>query len=307
MNDLTHIKLPPPTLPDDVIHEIIKKGDPETVQQWKSEKLTRVDFCAEMYAKWKGRGQYLIAHLGYIGFKPRMDWIVRLNVVTGDLEELRLPFDVQPGGWFGIVGVQNGNMCLRLSSTGRRSQLIVWNPATKIHRYIEDPTQHYCTMCSFIYSFVYYPNSQKYAIVHLYRKSLRDELCWLTMFSLETPHWEYNILCPPYVQKLDGHTVSLDGVCYWVSWARDIVQYPAYILGFSIVTKSSLTITIPPKAYSNDHRLIIYDGYLCMVSISRDEINFESTLWKIKQNGSEVSWECVFTIRGEGFPEIPTI
>ncbi|MED6182608.1 hypothetical protein PIB30_030088 [Stylosanthes scabra] len=196
---------------------------------------------------------------------------------------------------------------LRLFSTGLRSELIVWNPATRIFRSIEDPTQHYCSTCSFIYSFIYYPNSQPYAIVHLYRRSLGNELCWLTMFSLEILDWEYNILCPPYVQKLDGHSISLDGSCYWLSWARDILQYPTYILGFSIITISFSIITIPPKAYSNDHKLIIYQGSLAMVSLTQDEHNFPSTLWKIKKENSNVSWECLFTIHGTGIPEIPTM
>ncbi|XLR08922.1 hypothetical protein HN51_045464 [Arachis hypogaea] len=313
MSDIAPTKAYPLTLPEELIFDIFLKSDPKTLvacratnHYWR-DKLNAIPFLQETHSKWKARGQFIYLHFTLGPFNQRPDWIMKMDATTGEAMQLALPVTINPGGWFRIIGTANGNVCMRFSSTGKAPQILIWNPAANTLRSIRDPTQHFCTMCTFTYAFLYYPGSSKYAIVHIFKRNLGDQDSWLTMFCAESSDWQYVIPCPKYVKNLDQNCVTSDGVAFWLSWSMHDSTYPSYIVSFSIANKSFFTIPIPHHIVSHDHRLLIYQDSLCMVSNRDTRDGYEINMFRILKNGIHYAWEKIFTFTGIGSLENPVL
>ncbi|MED6218303.1 hypothetical protein PIB30_025535 [Stylosanthes scabra] len=177
-------------------------------------------------------GCSIYAHFGFV--RPNMgtsDWVMKMDPLTGEQNDFLLPFIVINRGWYRIVGVDNGVFCVRYSSLGLSSHLLIWNPTTYSSRVIPDPPRHHCKDYSYLYSFAHFPNNVNYAVVHIF-KQRPDTPSWrLAIYSSVERNWVVNMECPTFVRRLDPCYASLNGVLYWLHWnIKGTDTNPPYIV-----------------------------------------------------------------------------
>ncbi|MED6123372.1 hypothetical protein PIB30_048547 [Stylosanthes scabra] len=147
--------------------EIFKRCDPKTLHNvratshyWR-ETLSSYEFVSEVSTCWRRKLCSLISHFGFNNkLSSSFDWVMNMDPVNGEANKLHLPMLTPSNGWFRIVGVENGIFCFRFCSTRDRSYLLAWNHAVGSTKMIPNPPKHYCTKCSFLYTFAYFPNSE---------------------------------------------------------------------------------------------------------------------------------------------------
>ncbi|RYR35224.1 hypothetical protein Ahy_A10g050366 [Arachis hypogaea] len=220
-----------------------------------------------------------------------------MSALTGETSPLHFPFLLTAEGWFQIVGVENGIVCIRYSSMGNKSYLLTWNPISRYSKIISDPNKHYCEGCVFLYSFLYYPNTLDYALLHVYMENPDSSTCVLTM---------YTIPCPENARRLNSAYVSVNGVVYWVSVITDEEDIqPPYIVSFNIITYSFDQISLPNEGLQGSHTLLVRSGHLCVAANIGDDYSYNSVIWELDQNSSSFNWTKLFSYSGIGPSYIP--
>ncbi|MED6157733.1 hypothetical protein PIB30_026129 [Stylosanthes scabra] len=67
--------------------------------------------------------------------------------------------------------------------------------------------------------------------------------------------------------ELDPAYVTLDGVCFWVTWSHGEENVtPPYIVSFSSLTRMFQQIILPEEIHATCHMLLINDGHLCVAA-----------------------------------------
>ncbi|MED6208416.1 hypothetical protein PIB30_044844 [Stylosanthes scabra] len=274
-----------PDLPNEVPFVIFSMCDPLTIQATRStsrywkEKLSSYEFVSTISEKLNPLGCSIYAHFGFIGKNMAIsDWVMKMDPLTGEQSEFLLQFLVINRGWYQIVGVDSGVFCVRYSSFGISSHLLVWNPTTFSSRIIPDPPRHYCKDYSYLYSFTHFPNSVNYAVVHIFKQT-PDSPCWkLAMYSSLERNWVVNMECPPFVRRLDPCYASLNGVLYWLHWnMEDTDSNPPYIICFCLTSRSFRQISLPARMRAHCHSLLIKDNKFCVIANDHTMQAYRST------------------------------
>ncbi|KAL4276463.1 hypothetical protein AHAS_Ahas20G0209700 [Arachis hypogaea] len=221
MSDIPSIEVEVPQLHDEVINEILYLCDALTIvsfsatcRYWR-QRITSFDFLNQISKIWKRRGCSLFIHFGFASpIITSVDWIMKIDAVTGETGYLNLPFLLTQHGWFQLIRVEMGVFCIRYSSLGRRSYLVIWNPLIQIPRVLDDPLQLSSCEGSFTYAFAHFSNSVHYSILHIFEDEPDSTAYTLSMYTSFTRNWHVRISCPLYVQRLDPSYVVANGVVY---------------------------------------------------------------------------------------------
>ncbi|MED6133075.1 hypothetical protein PIB30_024908 [Stylosanthes scabra] len=302
-----------PDLPDEVIFVIFSMCDPLTIQAAKStsrywkEKLSSYEFVSTISEKLIPLGCSIYAHFGFARTNmATSDWVMKMDPLTGEQSEFLLPFLVINRGWYRIVGVDNGVFCVRYSSFGISSHLLVWNPTTYSSRVIPDPPRHYCKDCSYLYSFAHFPNSINYAVVHIFKQT-PDSPCWkLAMYLSLERNWVVKMECPTFVRRLDPCYASLNGVLYWLHWnMEDIDSNPPYIICFCLTSPSFRQISLPARMRAHCHSLLIKDNKLCVNANDHTMQAYRSTFWQANNIHDQPTWSRLYSYNGYGTHYLP--
>ncbi|RYR47898.1 uncharacterized protein LOC110265136 [Arachis ipaensis] len=312
MSDIPPTEVEVPQLPDEVISEIFYLCDTLTIvsfsatcRYWR-QRITSFDFLSQISKIWKMRGCSLFTHFGFASpVITSVDWIMKIDAVTGETGYLNLPFLLTQHGWFQLIRVEMGVFCIRYSSLGRRSHLVIWNPLIQMPRVLDDPLQRSSCEGSFTYAFAHFPNSVHYAILHVFKDEPDSTAYTLSMYTSFTRNWHVRISCPLYVQRLDPSYVVASGVVYWLADREDGDQ--PYIVSFSLMTLTFGQIYVPPKSMSHCGCLFVRDGCLCLASNNHTFYSYNSVIWQVSDTDEGVNWSQLFTYNGIGTLYVPVV
>ncbi|MED6121416.1 hypothetical protein PIB30_029903 [Stylosanthes scabra] len=195
-------------LPEELVIEIFLHLDAPSIlacratcRYWR-QKLSSYEFLLEVTKRWLARGSHIIIHFGYsLTEHLSVDWIMKIDPVTGELFPFQFPFGITQRGWFDVIGVENGLFCLRFCQDGRESLIMVWNPATGQHRYMQDPLHHRCPDCPYHYALAFFPASTEYAVLYISKEHDDNAPPVLSMYTSFQRNWDFQLPCPAKKDK----------------------------------------------------------------------------------------------------------
>ncbi|MED6133496.1 hypothetical protein PIB30_028677 [Stylosanthes scabra] len=300
-----------PTLPDDLISEIFARSDGKTVGRGRTlstfwrDMLVSDDFVCMHLFHVKARSTASFVHFGMKGPRAIGSWVIRFNADSGNREALKMPFLRNNQGKIEVVGSEHGNIALRYVSDGMAPGLIVWNPTTCSFSRIDDPMHHAGLFGTCAYAFSYIPRSLDYLWLYIYKQSIVDQHCCLTVYSTVSKSWEIEVTCSIYVQVLDPKYVVHKGEVYWISWNSRGVTRPQCIIRYSIAKREFNYILIPAPAQSNMTRLLAHFDELCFATVQRAEGGYRWLLWINDEEEGTHSWRLWTEYFGVGSAEYP--
>ncbi|MED6195903.1 hypothetical protein PIB30_042228 [Stylosanthes scabra] len=256
MSDVPPSRILLPELPDDILFNIFLHCDARTLirvqvtNHFWMESLSTHEFVAKIEKRWRKRGCTLFGHFGHSDESRRSaDWIIKMSSHTGQRFPATLPFLMTQQGWFDIVGVDNGVFCMRYSCVGAMSHLVAWNPISHRRFVITDPIHGIADETSFLFAFLYYPETVNYAVVSIYLEIGDNPQTVFTLFDSSVRSWSLPLQCPPYVRLLDPAYVTVNGIVYWVTWSHgNETHIPPYIVSFSPLTTEFQQLPLPNEA-----------------------------------------------------------
>ncbi|MED6217505.1 hypothetical protein PIB30_018315 [Stylosanthes scabra] len=211
-------------------------------------------------------------------------------------------------GWFDVVGIDKGVFCMRFSSVGDVSNLVAWNPISRRKHVITDPIHGIADGSSFLFAFLYFPESVNYAVVSIYLELGDDPQCVFTLFDNSVGSWTPPLECPPFVRKLDPAYVNIDGTVYWVTWLHDNESdAPPYIISFSTLTTEFRQIPLPSDGLTTCHTILNRDGHLCITVNNHNVQAYNSVIWQAEVVHDEFVWTKLFEVGGNGPTFIPAL
>ncbi|MED6117583.1 hypothetical protein PIB30_111327, partial [Stylosanthes scabra] len=239
----------------------------------------------ELAKKWYARGSFIFAHLGYSMTEHiSVDWILKLDDISGEVIPFQFPFSFTYEGWFDIIGIENGVFCIRYSEDGSPSRLAIWNPLTNRGHSFHDPLQRHCNDCAYLYAFAYFPNTLQYVVLHISNADEDADNLTLSMYTSFTRDWSFQLPCPGFATLLEPCCVSIKGVVYWLSsGGYEENQNPPYMVSFSIVDCTFEQIELPPGSVSHCQSLLVRHGQLCMAANNHDNETFRTDVWQFSQ------------------------
>ncbi|RYR03790.1 hypothetical protein Ahy_B06g083108 isoform A [Arachis hypogaea] len=151
LNQLEELSSPSPNLPMEIMLKIFYLCDVSTILNtqatcrfWRKN-LSSYAFLEEIARRCKSKSCSLFAHFGYsFDWTKSLDWVMNMSALTGETSPLYFPFLLTTKGWFQIVGVENGIVCIRYSSIGNKRYLLTWNPISRYSKIISNPNKYYC-------------------------------------------------------------------------------------------------------------------------------------------------------------------
>ncbi|KAL4344980.1 hypothetical protein AHAS_Ahas11G0232600 [Arachis hypogaea] len=189
----------------------------------------------------------------------------------------------------------------RYSSIGRKSYLLAWKPISRRPKIIQDPVYVYKLDMVYLYAFLYYPYTLHYAIVHVFKLSLKSTICTLAIYISFIRDWHMLMTCPPYVQTIDATYVTLDGCIYWVTYSdEDVERSNPYIECFFILSNTFQQIFIPEQALAHCCMLMILNQKLCLAASDHDEEVFHTSIWHVHVTEEDPTWTRLFMYNGIG-------
>ncbi|MED6214954.1 hypothetical protein PIB30_108434, partial [Stylosanthes scabra] len=141
-----------------------------------------------------------------------IDWILKLDAISGEVIPFQFPFSFTYEGWFDIIGIENGVFCIRYSEDGSPNRLAIWNPLTNRGHSFHDPLQQHCNDCAYLYAFAYFPNTLQYAVLHISNADEDADNLTLSMYTSFTRDWIFQLPCPGFATLLEPCCVSIKGI-----------------------------------------------------------------------------------------------
>ncbi|MED6216812.1 hypothetical protein PIB30_011403 [Stylosanthes scabra] len=125
-----------------------------------------------------------------------------------------------------------GMVCMRYNRDGLNSSIKVWNPFLNKVRDIQDPSNRLARQTISAYAFGYTPNTDDYAIVHVFKRHIRDRQCLCHVYSSSTMEWSYRYVIAEHFKNLGSNSMMYKRNALWVNWvgrqfirANDIVMF----------------------------------------------------------------------------------
>ncbi|XP_055961580.1 F-box/kelch-repeat protein At3g06240-like [Mercurialis annua] len=200
---------------------------------------------------------------------------------------------------FEFVGSCNGLICGLFDSDGK---IIVWNPTTGESRELLKPDSVTGDHKILFHGFGYDFRLDDYKLARATHSSSTNQLK-MEIFNLKENVWRSadNVLQFNYL--LEGSSVALNGVLYWLVYQRDSTKHAIY--SFDLVKEKYREIVIVPDHISENlggeflvSSLKILGSSLCIC------YHAESfAMWVANGYGSEACWAKLFSFSSELLPE----
>lgn len=235
------------------------------------------------------------------------NYTIRCDDETFSEEFTRVEFPFKsPLGYFRIVGICNGLVCLSDDLFGDTERVILWNPAVRKSVDIEMPVRpKYPHM--FVLGFGNCPVTNDHKVVRVVY--LKDSSLNFTVppevqvYSLSTGSWrDVNAGAPlSYMVEYTWSQVFVSGCVHWLAYRKQGESGSRNLLVSFHMGDEVFGEVMLPDSLAND---IVYD---MSVSICRDslaalkynkEIGQEScVVWVMREYGVSESWTKLYTIR----------
>ncbi|XLT91316.1 hypothetical protein HN873_012991 [Arachis hypogaea] len=306
MSDVPPISIPLPELPDELMLDIFHRADASTIlnarstcRSWRV-KLSSYDFQTTLAQRWKHHGCSLLMHFCYpSSLMNSVDWVMRMDASSGYTMPFHFPFLLTYEGWFHIIGVENGILCIRYSSMGKKSYLLSWNPVSRKSKIIQDPVYIFQPDLVYLYALVYFPSTLDYAILYIFKQTSESPSSSLSIYTSFRRNWNVIITCPPYVVTLDATYVTLGGSIYWLTCSVDDDERRSpYIVCFSLLSNTFQQIFIPRQALAHCYMLMLLNQKVCLASSTHDEEVFSTSIWHVAVTEEEPAWTRLFMYNG---------
>ncbi|KAK1396234.1 F-box protein CPR30 [Heracleum sosnowskyi] len=307
-------------IPQELLHEILIKLPVESLVRFTSVNKSWYSLITDPI--------FIINHLNYsnldqdkrpllLRFYDRVEkeenYTIRCDNETFSEEFTRVEFPFKsPLGYFRIVGICNGLVCLSDDLFGDTERVIVWNPSIRKSVDLEMPVRpKYPHM--FVLGFGVCPVMNDYKVVRVvYVKDVNDPSFNFTVppevqvYSLSTGYWrDVNAGAPScYMVEYTWSQVFVFGSVHWVAFrklgdsgSRNLIV--SFHMGDEVFREVVL-----PDSLAND---IVYDmsvsvfgDSLAALKYSKETGQESCCVWVMREYGVAESWTKLYTISVPG-------
>ncbi|XP_020964815.1 uncharacterized protein LOC110265823 [Arachis ipaensis] len=251
----------------------------------RNEILSNYSFMKENTFVTKGKHLNLLLHVDLAAWVYSPDNISMIDCVSGAIIPCQLPIEIDQSGWWSIIGSEYGMLCLRYSINSFNSEVLVWNPLLKSLWCLEDPVNKLCRQAMIGYAFGFTPRTDKYFIVHVSKRNIRDRFLHCNVYDSAYGEWRHGYIKDQRLKNLGGSSVVHRGKAFWNNWVGRQSSIASDTVIFDVVTFKIQKIKIidsPNQAQKPYFQSVtVFQDTLCLMGYETSNMGWHTMLSKV--------------------------
>ncbi|MED6122464.1 hypothetical protein PIB30_040108 [Stylosanthes scabra] len=252
-------------------------------------------FITENYEANSKRQSDVIVGVGYPPANLNSQWFFKVDMQSREGFPFDIPRGISPFGHYTMIGVNHGNLCLRVTEAGLNSRLM-----DKAWKHREYPVS--------IEAFGYLRDGLNYHILNVWRSSYgQGALSW-PIYDSEVEDWSLARTYNTDVPKLGPQSVVSNVVVFWIGWDGVDYAVPKCIVSFNLRDMQFYHGQIPIEAPSEKNALTNFKGGVAFITYRDVGFSQEVVVRNMFRKGIDsFVWERMFTICDFRIPFTPSV
>ncbi|RYR19495.1 hypothetical protein Ahy_B03g064278 [Arachis hypogaea] len=314
MSDITPRRVTIPQLNEDLLWKIFVRCDAKTVgrsrttsKEWRF-KLSTALFVKQHFKQNKNRDRSVIIEVGYPPSDESCRWFLKAMLDGGQQMNMNVPIPINRFGFYSLIGLDNGNVCIRFSQGGLSARLMIWNLLTRRMMFVSDQASKHCRHAVSLYAFGYLVDGIEYRIIHVYKCAYSTKQMSWTLYNSFEADCNRSGKFNTEVQKLGPKHVVNNIIVYWIGWGGDDFMKPKLIFTFSLQQRLFYEGKVPDKVKSAYHSFTLFKDGIGFISYKNTDFSREIVVWGINRDSdNKLYWDKMIRISGVGIPYNPTL